>query len=487
VSWLSLFVHDPKAPLVFTTGAFFLFFTVFLCGFVLVRRMVIARLAYVLGFSLFFYYKCSGAFVGVLLATTVADYAIAKILHRTESEKWRKALVALSVVAGLGLLGYFKYTNFVLANVAAARGVPFEPLDIFLPIGISFYTFQSLSFIVDVYRREVGPPETVLDYAFSLAFFPHIVAGPIVRARDLLPQIRALHEPSADELASGLFRVIQGVIKKALIADYIGIYCDLIFDSPGTYGAFEVALAIYGYAFQIYFDFSGYSDIAIGLARILGFRFPENFNSPYRATSITEFWRRWHMTLSTWLRDYLYVPLGGNRQGKVRQYVNLLLTMLLGGLWHGASWSFVIWGGMHGAGLAIHKALANRFPLHSTAAATAILRHALGWVVTFHFVLAAWVFFRARDLDTVWLVFSRLGTPWELDKVGSVIEVRRWLFVAMGAAALFSFLPTGLVDKVERAFTRVPMPARAFALLCVVQLVLQVQSSEVQPFIYFQF
>jgi alginate O-acetyltransferase complex protein AlgI len=483
VSVLSLFVHDPKAPLVFTTGAFFLFFTIFLCGFVVIRRMVIARLAYVLGFSLFFYYKCSGAFVGVLFATTLADYVIAKVLHRTEDPRWRKALVAFSVVAGLGLLGYFKYTNFVLANVAAARGLPYEPLDIFLPIGISFYTFQSLSFIVDVYRREVGPPETLLDYAFSLAFFPHIVAGPIVRARDLLPQIRALHEPTPDELASGMFRVIQGVVKKSLIADYVGLYCDLIFGSPGTYGAFEVALAIYGYALQIYFDFSGYSDIAIGLARILGFKFPENFESPYRATSITDFWRRWHITLSTWLRDYLYVPLGGNRKGKVRQYLNLLLTMLLGGLWHGASWNFVVWGGLHGAGLAVHKAFTTRFPEESAG----FLRRAIGWVTTFHFVLALWVFFRARDFDTAWLTFTRLATPWHLDQLGSVLEVRRWLFVAMGVGALFSFLPTRLIDDVERLFVKVPMPARAVALLATVQLVLQVQSSEVQPFIYFQF
>ncbi len=482
MSVLELFAHDPREPLLFSSGTFFLFFTLFLAGFALLKRMAWARVTYVLSFSLFYYYKCNGAFMVTLLVTTLIDYALARQLAAETRPGVRKALVGASVLIGLGILGYFKYQNFFLENVAAARGLSFEPIDIFLPIGISFYTFQSLSYVVDVYRGDVEPCEDLLEYAFFLSFFPQIVAGPIVRAQDLLPQIRKTLEPTADDVASGLFRIVAGVVKKALLADYIGLYCDLVFDAPQTYGGFEILLATYGYALQIYFDFSGYSDIAIGMAQVLGFYLPENFNSPYRATSITDFWRRWHISLSTWLRDYLYIPLGGNRSGPTRQYVNLMITMLLGGLWHGASWNFVVWGGFHGLGLAVHKGFSALVPRGDGA-----VRSALGWVLTLHFVIALWIFFRARDFESAWLVFSRMGAEWELSRVLTVLDVRRWLVAALAVGAAVALVPTAWGETLRRAFTRVPMVARAVVLLVVVQLVVQVRSTDVQPFIYFQF
>ncbi len=480
---LALFAHDSSEPLLFTSGTFFFLFTLFLVGLVLVRKMTWIRIAYVLSFSLFYYYKCNGIFMVTLLATTLADYAIARQLATQTAPRARKALVAVSVVMGLGVLGYFKYANFFLENVASARGLGFEHLDIFLPIGISFYTFQSISYVIDVYRKDVAPCEDLLEYAFYLSFFPQIVAGPIVRAKDLLPQIRKTVVPSSDAIASGLFRIVAGVVKKSLLADYIGIYCDLVFDAPQTYGGFEILLATYGYALQIYFDFSGYSDIAIGMALIVGFTLPENFDVPYRARSITEFWRRWHITLSTWLRDYLYIPLGGNRVGRIRQYVNLMVTMLLGGLWHGASWNFVLWGGLHGAGLAAHKLWTRIVPKADGNS----VRNALGWVLTLHFVVALWVFFRARDFATALLVFERMGAEWEMARVLTVLDVRRWVVGCIVVGGALALVPSPWGNSVRRAFMRMPIPARAVLLLVVVQLVVQVSSSDVQPFIYFQF
>jgi D-alanyl-lipoteichoic acid acyltransferase DltB (MBOAT superfamily) len=486
MSILSLLAHDKGEPLLFSSGTFFFFFTLFLIGFALVQKLTWVRITYVLAFSLFYYFKCNGAFMVTLLGTTLADYTIARQLAEETRPRVRKAWVASSVVLGLGVLGYFKYANFFLANLALVRGTTADRLDIFLPIGISFYTFQSLSYVVDVYRREVEPCDDLLEYAFYLSFFPQIVAGPIVRACDLLPQIRKTVVPDSNAVFDGLFRIVSGIVKKSLLADYIGIFCDLVFDAPNTYGGFEVGLAIYGYALQIYFDFSGYSDIAIGMALIVGFTLPENFRSPYRATSITDFWRRWHITLSTWLRDYLYIPLGGNQKGGARQVVNLMITMLLGGLWHGASWNFVVWGGLHGVGLAVHKGWTALFPVNESARGWS-LRAALGWFATLHFVIFLWVFFRARDFASAWQLVLRLGADWELARVLTVVDVRRWLVACLVVGGAVALVPTEWGSRLGGWFRRAPLLARAAVFLVVVQLVVQVQQTDVQPFIYFQF
>jgi D-alanyl-lipoteichoic acid acyltransferase DltB (MBOAT superfamily) len=488
MSFLRLFVHDAREPLLFHSGAFFLFFTAFVALYPLVRgretgRGNTGRLLYVLGFSLFYYYKCNGVFMVALLATTVADFLLAQRLARSTSQRQRKALVAASALMGIGILGYFKYANFFLGNVASLRGASFAPLDIFLPIGISFYTFQSISYVVDVYRGDVEPCDSLLEYGFYLSFFPQIVAGPIVRASVLLPQIRRPAPVTPAAMGEGMFRIVQGLAKKALIADYVGMYSDLVFNAPGTYGGVEVLLAVYGYALQIYFDFSGYSDMAIGMALLLGFRLPENFHAPYRATSITEFWRRWHISLSTWLRDYLYIPLGGNRLGPVRQYVNLFVTMLLGGLWHGASWTFVVWGGLHGAGLALHKLVSSRWPTTDAS----MLRRAVGWLLTLHFVMALWVFFRAASFGDAWMVFERLTVDWQWARTLEVFRVRRVLLLTMAAGFFVCLAPTGWRPRLEKKFVHAPLLAKAVVFLLVSQAVVQVQSSDVRPFIYFQF
>ena len=311
----------------------------------------------------------------------------------------RKLLVVCSLCINLGLLCYFKYTNFFYEMLAPLWHGQFEPLDIFLPVGISFFTFQSLSYTIDVYRRDLKPLTNLLDYVFYVSFFPQLVAGPIVRARDFIPQIRQPLFVSSEMFGQGIFFIVSGLFKKAVISDYISVnFVERIFDNPGLYSGLENLFGVYGYALQIYCDFSGYSDMAIGIALLLGFRFPLNFDSPYKSDSVTDFWHRWHISLSSWLRDYLYISLGGNRKGKIRTYINLILTMLLGGLWHGASWNFVVWGGLHGVALALHKFFRNLLGRPKQYRSRRV-RKFFAVVLTFHFVCFCWIFFRNSTFE----------------------------------------------------------------------------------------
>ncbi|MDX5320333.1 MAG: MBOAT family protein, partial [Bacteroidota bacterium] len=353
-----LFVYNAKAPMVFSSGLFLLLFLSFFGVYILIQKRQRLQIVYTLLFSLFFYYKSSGFYFWVLLLSTLIDYQIGNALYREVKVNRRKLLLALSLISNLGILAYFKYTDFGIRNLNALAGTDFKELNIFLPVGISFYTFQTLSYSIDIYRRQLTPAKNILDFGFFVCFFPQLVAGPIVRAADFIPQIYKRLELSKEDLGKAMILICGGLFKKVVISDYISVnFVDRVFDNPLLYSSVENILAMYGYAVQIYCDFSGYSDMAIGLSLLMGFHLPDNFNSPYQSTSITEFWRRWHISLSSWLRDYLYIPLGGNRKGKARTYINLLLTMLIGGLWHGASWKFVVWGGIHGSVLAIEKML----------------------------------------------------------------------------------------------------------------------------------
>ena len=348
--------YNAKQPMIFSSGLFLFLFLGFSLIYMLLQKKDTARILFVTLFSYYFYYKSSGFYFFLLGVVTVTDFLLAGRMANTETQWKRRVLLLASLGINLGLLCYFKYTNFFYQILAPLWNGKFQPLDIFLPVGISFFTFQSLSYTIDVYRRELVPLNRLLDYTFYVSFFPQLVAGPIVRARDFIPQIRQPLFVSSEMFGTGVFFIISGLFKKAVISDYISVnFVERIFDNPALYSGVENLFGVYGYALQIYCDFSGYSDMAIGFALLLGFRFPMNFNSPYKADSITDFWHRWHISLSTWLRDYLYISLGGNRKGKVRTYINLCLTMLLGGLWHGASWNFVIWGGFHGIALAAQK------------------------------------------------------------------------------------------------------------------------------------
>jgi D-alanyl-lipoteichoic acid acyltransferase DltB (MBOAT superfamily) len=371
-----------------------------------------------------------------------------------------------------------------LDNLSALTGRTFTYADVILPVGISFYTFQILSYVIDVYRGEISPEGNLLNFAFYVTFFPQLVAGPIVRASLFLPQLKKTITLDEFEIQRGFFLIIQGLIKKAIIADYIAQYNDIVFLNPAGYSGFENLLALYGYALQIYCDFSGYSDMAIGIGKIMGFNLGINFNKPYQALNITDFWRRWHISLSSWLRDYLYIPLGGNRKGKIRTYINLFITMLLGGLWHGASWRFVIWGGMHGIGLAIHKIWKKIIPEKFSENR---IWKIFAWIITFHFVVFLWIFFRASTMQDAWAMIKQIFTAMDPAYILPFWQVRKLFLIMLLVGFATHFIPSQFYPTLEKWFIRIPWVVKAIGFIVLVQLIIELKSQGVQPFIYFQF
>jgi alginate O-acetyltransferase complex protein AlgI len=474
--------YHEDAPMIFNTGEFFFCFIIFLSVYALLYRHTTSRLLYVLGFSLFFYYKSSGWYLLVLMATIFADYYFSLFIHRTKDPVNRILLLLSALVISLGTLFYFKYTNFILLNFFELHSRPFEPLEIILPIGISFYTFQSISYLVDVYKGDIEPRESMLDYSFYMTFFPHLVAGPIVRASLFLPQIRQEVVIKNEDMNFGLYFILKGLFKKAVLADYVAQYNDLIFGSPGTYSGFETMMAIYGYALQIYCDFSGYSDMAIGIGRIMGYDLGVNFALPYNSSSITEFWRRWHISLSSWLRDYVYIPLGGNRLGKWRSYINQFLTMLIGGFWHGASWKFVFWGAMHGVALSVHKLLGGDPKKKSNG-----WWKALSIFITFHFVIILWVFFRAETFEGALLILRQVFVDMDLNYIGPFLQTRGLVFTFIVLGLLYHVCDNKWLQFLKDKLRDSNFWVKIVLLLLVIQAYIQLRSASVQPFIYFQF
>lgn len=474
---------QPDAPMLFNSGDFLLFFTVFLAVYLLLFQQKGLRLLFVTAFSLFFYYKSSGLFVGLLLSCAVFNYYMGLLMERWAERRQRLLFLWLTIGINLSPLLYFKYKNFILSNWYYMQGFEGQLEDLILPVGISFFTFQTISYIVDVYRGQIQACRKVLDFAFYLSFFPQLVAGPIVRASEFLPQIRKKLVFTREQMGIGLFLILKGLVKKAVVADYLAQYANLIYGNPEGYSGFEHLMAMYSYTLQIYYDFSGYSDMAIGLALVLGFQLPENFRSPYQALNITDFWRRWHITLSSWLRDYIYIPLGGNRRGKLNQYLFLMITMLVGGLWHGASWAFVFWGGMHGLGLIVHKIWRARTK-HLKAN---VLTRFLSWLLTFHFVAFLWVFFRTRSFEAAYLSIAKMFSSFDWAYFGPFAEVRQLLLLFMVLGFGVHFLKELDKQRMQDYFASLPLLAKTFLFILVVQLILQLRTADVQPFLYYDF
>lgn len=485
------FAYNPQSPMTFTSGLFLFVFCVFLIGYSLLKNRLSLRVLYIVLFSLFFYYKTSGIYFILLLFISLSDYAIGYALGTTEDKLKRKLLVLLSVSIDVGMLCYFKYTNFLFSIFSDLLNKPFDPLNIFLPIGISFFTFQSMSYIIDIYRKRIHSVPYWIDYLFYISFFPQLVAGPIVRARDFIPQIYQKSIFITREIfCEGYILILIGLFKKSIISDYISLnFVDGVFDAPMAYSGLENLMAIYGYALQIYCDFSGYSDIAIGIALMIGFRFNKNFDSPYKSATITEFWRRWHISLSSWLKDYLYISLGGNRKGRVRTYINLMITMLIGGLWHGASFKFIIWGGLHGIGLGVHKFVMQHFPSFKAQGMdmTSGWRRILGIIITFNFVCFTWIFFRAADLNIVQQMLSQIFTDFRPNLLLDFISGYRWVLILMCLGFVFHFLPERWDDKLKELSLYIPLPVKAVVITMLIWIIMQTKSPDIQPFIYFQF
>ena len=485
-----LLSYDSSAPLIFNSGLFLFLFVAFLSVYLLLRRTTTLRILYVVAFSLFFYYKSSGIYFLLLVFAAVSDYLIAHAIVRTDDKKMKRRWVVASVVINLGMLGYFKYTNFFIDIVNNLVGTGFLDFqNIFLPVGISFFVFQSMSYTIDIYRGEIKPLNRWIDYIFYLSFFPQLVAGPIVRAKDFIPQIRKPVEVSEPMFGRAVGLIIIGLIKKAIISDYISLnFVDRIFDEPALYSGFECLLGIYGYALQIYCDFSGYSDMAIGIALLMGFSFPKNFDAPYKSATITEFWRRWHISLSSWLRDYLYISLGGNRKGKVRTYINLLLTMVLGGLWHGAAVRFVLWGALHGVALALHKMWLAIVPWAKAKGEDMNpLFRILGWFLTFNVVCLGWLLFRAEDMQTVQVMLYQIANNFNVDIIPQVVEGYKFVIGLIALGYFMHFIPEKIDHDLMRKVGGASFWWQVAMLVLTAWCVMQIKSSDIQPFIYFQF
>jgi alginate O-acetyltransferase complex protein AlgI len=475
--------------MLFNTLQFWVFFAVVLAVYALFRRR--GQNLLLLLASYFFYACWDWRFLGLLLLSSTTDWFLGNAIARSRRTPRAKRWVATSVAINLLFLSYFKYFNFFVASAdtfLAALGLPpiLFHLDVVLPVGISFYTFQSISYIVDVYRGEIEPARDPIDFALFVAFFPHMVAGPIMHSSALLPQMQRERRMHWTEVVSGFHLAMWGLFKKVVVADNLALIAGPVFARAYGFRPGPVQLGAVAFAFQIYGDFSGYTDIARGVARIMGFTLMDNFHHPYFASSITDFWRRWHISLSSWLRDYLYVPLGGNRQGTLQTYRNVLLTMLLGGLWHGASWNFVLWGAYQGGLLAVERLLGGRRLIADWFEARSLARRVqwgLRVLVTFYFVCLGWILFRCQDVGQL----RRM--------VGAYLDLRGWL--RMPALPLAQMLllvaPVLAVDSAdfllrrEQSMMRAPWPLRALVYFMALYVFLVVGRFESDAFIYFQF
>lgn len=465
--------------MLFQTPQFFVFLGVVLILFYSSPRGL--RKYILLAASYFFYMSWIPVFILLLLSLTAIDYAAARWIAHGSSVAQRKTALVISLSANLGLLGFFKYYNFFGQNIAHLLHRPPNAfaLSIILPLGISFHTFQSMSYVIDVYRGEQKPITNPIDYALFISFFPQLVAGPIVRAREFFGDFYAWRRPTAQEASQGALQLVLGLAKKTVMADQFAQIANGYFQDvakhPGMLAAWSGTIA---FGIQIYFDFAGYTDMAIGMAKLLGFHFPENFRRPYLASSMTDFWHRWHMSLSRWLRDYLYIPLGGNRHGTLKTYRNLMLTMLLGGLWHGASWNFVAWGGYHGALLSIERMF--RGPKYVEQTRWTLL-YPLKAAVTFALAMAGWVFFRAATFHDSAYVLGQM-----VSGARGEMLIPAWLvYLALITLAL------AVLEEKKGWFERIAVgPAWAYGAACAVMLfAVEVIgfAGPVVPFVYFQF
>ena len=548
----NLFTFDESHPLIFTQLDFWIFFLLVLAIFSYIHKYKLTRSIFLFVASLFFYFKTSGLLVLLLFSSIVINYFIGKGVWNTNSQIKKKGFVTLSVLFNILTLGYFKYAYFFTESFNKMFHTKHEVFNVFaqmgnsvfgegsfvdyivLPVGVSFFTFQSISYVVDIYRKEVTPVKNFFDYAFFVSFFPQLVAGPIVRARDFIPQISQPFKLNHTDFSWSIIQIAKGFIKKIVLADYIAIhFIDKVVDAPEAFPGFISILAMWGYSLQIYGDFSGYTDIAIGVSRLMGFRLLENFNSPYKAISVADFWRRWHKSLGSWLRDYLYIPLGGNRSGGIGTYIatmvilifmifitqwywllfiylgllityigislifpgfkkyvhrdlNLLITMVIGGLWHGASENFVIWGAMNGAALIFYNHWRKISPYENSS--TLISRF---WrvLITFNFITFTRIWFRLEEdgapinmLNQIWYHFDLNNETFNTLMLGFDTALYVMIF-----GYILHWLPSKLKDYGERKFTNLPMVVQSIAVAILLIIIYQAFSDTFKPFVYFQF
>ena len=548
----NLLTFDENHPLIFTQLDFWIFFLLVIAIFSYIHKFKLTRSIFLFVASLFFYFKTSGLLVLLLFSSIVINYFIGKGVWNSVSILKKKAFVSLSVLFNILTLGYFKYAYFFTESFNEMFHTKYEIFNVFaqignsvlgqgsfvdiivLPVGVSFFTFQSISYVVDIYRKEVKPVKNFFDYAFFVSFFPQLVAGPIVRARDFIPQIRQPYQLNHTDFSWAIIQIVKGFIKKVVLADYIAIhFIDKVADAPEAFPGFISILAMWGYSLQIYGDFSGYTDIAIGVSRLMGFKLLENFNSPYKAISVADFWRRWHKSLGSWLRDYLYIPLGGNRSGGIGTYIatmviliflifitqwywllfiylglmiiyigvsllfpgfkryvhrdlNLIITMVIGGLWHGASENFVIWGAMNGAALIIYNHWRKISPYENS---TTLFTRFWRILITFNFITFTRIWFRLEDdgapsnmLTQIWYHFDLNSDTFNTLMTGFDTALYVMIF-----GYILHWLPSKVKEFGERKFTALPMVLQSVVVAIILIIIYQAFSDTFKPFVYFQF
>lgn len=547
----NIFTFSEIHPMVFNKGNFWVFFTLVYIVFAFIYKQKRLRNIFLLLVSLFFYYKTSGLFVLILIFSTVSDYWLGNIIYKSQPKIWKKTALVLSITINLLVLSYFKYAYFFTdaynyffqtqhtvfnhlaywANGFAGENY-FRVDAILLPVGISFYTFQTISYTVDIYREKVTPLQSIFDFGFYVSFFPQLVAGPIVRAENFIPQINQPTQISKNQFNKATYLILKGLIKKMIFADFIAMhFLDRVFEDPSMYSGFTNIMALIGYSLQIYGDFSGYTDIAIGLALLFGFQLPINFNSPYKALNCGDFWKRWHISLSTWLRDYLYIPLGGNRKGSwatiiisvvittgvviavgnpyfsialgiilvigsvvayfskpfenhITTNVNIMLTMLIGGLWHGADWKYIIWGGLNGLGIIVYKFWRRVSPYEKSSL----------WIVkiwkislTFTFITLLRIFFRGEDMERISLWFSQVYHNMDWKGATEVLSHYNTVFAVIFIGYATHWLPQKIKNNIEERFNTSPYIVKGLIAIVAIVLCYQAYSADFKPFIYFQF
>ena len=489
---IQMLSYEPNDPLLFGSSLFLFLFFLLLVFYKLFANSNKARVFLLIFFSLFFYYKASGIFVLLLILNAIANFYFGKWMGNLKEDGSRRYLLIISLVFNLGVLGYFKYTNFFIQILNDLQVGTFDPLDIILPIGISFYTFKSLSYVIDIYLETLKPTNSFRDFSLFVFFFPNILAGPIDRASEFLPQVRKDYFLSRTNIAMALVLIMSGLVKKIMIADYISLnFVDRVFDAPLRFTGVENLLAVYGYALQIYCDFSGYSDIAIGIALLLGFKLMENFNYPFKANSVAEFWRRWHISLSSWLLDYVFRPL----QMQLRDIrvtgtiIALVITFVLVGFWHGASWLFIFWGLLHGFYMAIGLILQKpKRKLYAKLKLTDTKILKVGQVfITFHLIAFSFIFFRAGSFEAAWDVIFQIIFFFKPGVFPQFIESFTPTFILLVFGFVMHYLPSSLEGKTVNLLSKMPLVVQALILTFIIWLVAQVQSADLQPFIYFQF
>lgn len=488
--------------MLFNTPEFIIFFILILSIIVIIRMRLFQHL-FLLGASYFFFYFSSNYLVTLLIFSTLLDFYVGKAIFETSDKKKKKLLLISSLAGNLGLLGFFKYADFGIVQInqfTNTLGISEIPaLGLILPIGISFYTFQTISYTVDIYRGKLEPSKTIAEFALFVSFFPQLVAGPILRANEFLPQLRekifdkgistrlrtiTIHDIA---LRTGITIMAMGFFKKMFLADNISPMVNEIFSVPYGLESFSVILGAIAFGVQIYCDFSGYSDIAIGAAMILGFRIPVNFNKPYFATSPVDFWRRWHISLSSWLRDYLYIPLGGNKKGNSRTYVNLITVMFLGGLWHGASWNFVVWGLMHGSYLAIQKIFTNKFPkLKNSKLIQKKYIKIFSIIVTQYFIFMTWLAFRVQDLDALsYVLYKYIVLDFATESTLQMMSHNKIPIILIVVFFILHYISykTNIIEKISKAKLKYWL----LFLITVMISILFLYDTAPQDFIYFRF